>query len=192
MSDLQDDYSETAEELVAQGVEHARTYQVFRDSDSVRGLTVALSKLRARHVDKRGRPDMAGRSQAYRDDVSAIYRRAGIPRDEIKGVHAAIRYHLSETLRAYSRANGFTQRDFEYYGISPESQRERTAQRRKAQNGSSVDLGSLRTASRSVHAASTPESLAVLAELPEPSRGELVVLVDEMSRALRRVRDALT
>lgn len=65
----------------------------------IRKLANEVVALRERfEVD--GRPDWAGRSQDYRDEIYAIYRDAGVPLDEIDRIQAGIRYHVADLVRS--------------------------------------------------------------------------------------------
>src|SRR5699024_2960071 len=118
------DTPESVAELIAEGARLARSYGALHGKETtlVKDLAHVVVRLRAKHEDKEGRPDLRGRSREYREAVSKVYERAGIPSDASSNLQALVRYHMSSTLREYMKTAGYTAADFRYYGLSEDSQ----------------------------------------------------------------------
>ncbi|WP_431888711.1 hypothetical protein [Nocardiopsis alba] len=122
-----------------------------------------------------------------------MYRKAGIPEDARSNLQGLIRYHMSETLRAYMEANGYTDADFEYYGLDRQSAKDkaRDRQRDKAERLAASVLALDRVAPERLPAASatvvgqTAGSLRALSENAAALSSLSVLQGDERDALLR-------
>lgn len=109
-----------------------------KETSLVKDLSRVVVRLRAKHEDREGRPDLRGRSREYREAVARIYERAGIPSDASSNLQALVRYHMSTTLREYMKANGYGPADFRYYGLSEDSQNDKHKRRERAKTAAAA------------------------------------------------------
>lgn len=149
----------TVRELVTEGTHLAKSYMDLhrRSTHLVKSLALVIVKLRAKYEDRNGRPDLRGRSQAYRDAVAQIYRDAGIPPDATSNLQAAVRHHISTALREYMTEHGYTAEDYQYYKLHPDSMAMRN--RLKEQHGRAA-----MAAARPEGQAESPENMLHAAE----------------------------
>lgn len=83
--------------------------------------------LRELHTNRDGAPDLAGRSYAYRQLVSGIYKDAGVTGySERDRIQSALRYHVGKLLREKYPPDQIVEA-----GLSPELPRERIERHRK-------------------------------------------------------------
>lgn len=91
-------------------------------TDLLRGLAEIIVDLRQSHELKDGRPDLGGRSHAYRTAVREIYELANVTAEEYESVQAAIRYHVNNLLHELHETDELTAA-----GLGERSARERLA-----------------------------------------------------------------
>lgn len=96
-------------------------------TDLLRDIAEIIVDLRQSHTVKDGRPDLGGRSAAYRRDVMAIYEGANVPRDDYDGIQTALRYHVNNRLHEIRTPDELTAA-----GLGQLSARERLAHDREA------------------------------------------------------------
>lgn len=105
-------------------------------------------------------PDWAGRSRAYRRQMTVVYREAGLPEDPHLPVKTALRYHIGEVLRETLDAEAL-----ESVGLQPHSQRQRNAHvYRKGQDMSEHAKRILQRFHRHPTATPDPEDIPVARE----------------------------
>ncbi|MBX6769359.1 MAG: hypothetical protein IRY90_19775 [Actinomadura rubrobrunea] len=99
--------------------------------DTTPGLTGDLAQrfieLRTHYVREDGRPDMGGRTHAYRQVVRQVYEDAGLePGPERTRVMNAVRGVLNSRLRRFMREQmGMSDEEISAYGMDPLSNREK-------------------------------------------------------------------
>jgi len=96
------------------------------NTKALREVAESLFFLRQTHTDAEGRPDMTGRSYAYRQDLGDIMRVAGVTPTNRSKVAAVLRYHMSSVLR-----ERLSDEELESYGLSAETQLDRARSQRK-------------------------------------------------------------
>lgn len=69
------------------------------DTAALRATAVCIVDLRALFSLSDGRTDWGGRTHGYREQAAAVYRRAGVPKEDLDTVQSALRYHVGEELR---------------------------------------------------------------------------------------------
>ncbi|MEV6908073.1 hypothetical protein [Amycolatopsis sp. NPDC051071] len=117
--------------LVRTGADLAKT-AVLRDSlDAKQELGRVLVELRATFQDDKGRADYAGKSQAYRSAVTALYEASGLSREDSKRVQGSVRHQVGIVLRRKLSTEQLAD-----YGLSAQ---DRNAPRRKSASGPDAD-----------------------------------------------------
>lgn len=89
----------TVEQLVDDGVELLSDYLAAPRTDLLRQLASVVVDLRSRFSLDDGRPDWGGRSPDYRSYIADLYTRAGVPKDKLDTIQAAMRYHVGNLIR---------------------------------------------------------------------------------------------
>lgn len=93
----------------------------------LRQLAEDLVEAREHFLREDGTPDWKGRTYTYRLYVREIY--DALPRDEATSVQAAVRYHVGAVLR-----ERVSEETLGEYGLSTESPREKSAERRQTRS----------------------------------------------------------
>lgn len=93
----------------------------------LRQLAELIVELRQFHTLQDGRPDLGGRSAAYRADIIRIYEGAKVPREDYDGIQTALRYHVNNRLHELRNAE-----ELRAAGLGELSPRERLAHDREA------------------------------------------------------------
>ena len=111
-----------AEHLVAASAKSLRSYMSSGRNNAahLREAATFIVQLRALFTLADGRIDWGGRTHGYREQAAAIYRRAGVAKEDRDGVQSALRYHVGAELRRRVSAEGI--RDA---GLTANSPRER-------------------------------------------------------------------
>lgn len=118
---ITNDLIKTGTDLIVQAHEQGEALtQTYRE------LATVLVDLRKR-FKRNDKPDIAGRSQDYRNTVAKMYEDAGVPADSASNIQAAIRYHIGNVLR-----EKFTEEQLAEAGLSTEGPRDRTRNRNTA------------------------------------------------------------
>lgn len=107
-----------------------------RRSILLRDLAETLVTLREHFLTDDGRPDMGGKTWAYRSMVRDLYAEANVPPAEVPSLQAAVRYHIGNVLR-----ERLSEEELEDLGLSKASPRERV---REAHNQRSAVLSALK------------------------------------------------
>ncbi|MFJ6636580.1 hypothetical protein ACIQMR_35230 [Streptomyces sp. NPDC091376] len=110
---------ETTRQLIARGAAYVREYANVEHQPTIqlRNLAVVLVELRQRHTDSEGRPDLLGRSQAYRNDAAEVYSVAGVAPDSQARTQTNVRWHVGNLLREVF--DGDTMREYKLKTTSP-------------------------------------------------------------------------
>jgi len=87
------------EKLVEEGAALLKDYVADPRTSVLRRLAPVIVELRSRFTLEDGRPDWSGRSPAYRAQMSDLYERVGLPKDQRDTVQAAMRYHIGNLIR---------------------------------------------------------------------------------------------
>lgn len=95
-----------------------------------KALAITLVQIRKICTTRNGKPDVAGRSQHYRDLVARVYSEAGVPPDDVSPLQATIRYHVGNAVR-----EAFTPEEIEEAGLSQTAPRDRLATAVRAAGG---------------------------------------------------------
>lgn len=93
------DSPESVDELVEEGARLLADYVRDPRTSLLRKLAPVIVELRSRYTLEDGRPDWGGRSPEYRAQMASLYNRAGVPKDQLDTVQAAMRYHIGNLLR---------------------------------------------------------------------------------------------
>lgn len=177
-------------------VKALRRYLNDGGTDDLRKVAVCLVDSREHFITTEGEPDWKGNSNAYRQWSRATYDRAGVPRDRLSSVQAAVRYHVSIVIR--EKLDPDTLSDL---GLLDQSSRQRSAQRHATtydlaglfgQGGRIVDIEQIAAAVKAMTttlrridivtaAASDPEAVTQLV----PQALELQLRVDELAQYAR-------
>lgn len=92
----------------------------------LRALAEDLVSAREHFTRDDGSPDWKGRSYPYRVWVRDVFADAGVPKDDLPTIQAAIRYHVGAVLRARLDEDTLAE-----YGLIPRSPKERSRDRRQ-------------------------------------------------------------
>lgn len=123
-------------QLVGEGVSLLRQYLKAPRTELLRQLAPVIVELRSRSTLEDGRPDWGGRSPAYRDVMTEIYRRAGVPKERLDTIQAAMRYHIGNLIR--ERAS---REELLAVGLTTTAPRDRNAETREALRALSAAAG---------------------------------------------------
>lgn len=140
-----------------------RAYPHAEESDRTALLHEAAGYLvdaRSLFYTADGTPDWRGRSYAYRRWVGDVYNEAGLPRDVLPTVQAAVRYHVGNVLRERLSAD-----ELAGLGLRSVGPRERSVEKRNRQ----------------------ALVLALFEGGPFTDPGEIVAAVETLSHALDRI-----
>ncbi|RSM66617.1 hypothetical protein DMH03_05810 [Amycolatopsis sp. WAC 01376] len=147
--------------LVRTGADLAKT-AVLRDSlDAKQDLGRVLVELRETFQDDKGRPDYAGKSQAYRSAVTALYEASGLSREDSKRVQGSVRHQVGIVLRRKLSTEQLAD-----YDLNPQ---DRNAPRRKGASGPDADQVTNAPASLPDQVAELHALAAALVDSPEAS-----------------------
>ena len=106
--------------LLSQYVQEGRTR-----TDLLKRTAVVVVDLRSHFALDDGRTDWSGRSQGYRQVISAIYQAAGIRPEYLDTVQSALRYHVGNLIRERASDD-----DLEAVGLTLTSPKERIGKNR--------------------------------------------------------------
>lgn len=95
-------------------------------TDLLKQLAELIVELRSRHTLEDGTPDWSGRTPEYRQAISEIYRRGGVPESLNDTIQAALRYHVGNLLR-----NRAPQTELKHVGLTSTSPKERMLRQRR-------------------------------------------------------------
>lgn len=123
-------------QLVDRGVALLREYLETPRTDLLRQLAPIIVELRARSALDDGRPDWGGRSPGYRERMADLYRRAGVPKERLDTIQAAMRYHIGNLIR--ERAS---REELLAVGLTTTAPRDRNAETREALRALSAASG---------------------------------------------------
>lgn len=192
------DRDKRAAPIITAAVKDAKAWDELHGKAAkvTKSLADKLVKLRAIYVDKDGRPDMRGTSLEYREAASKIYERAGFDTGKAALVQGAVRYHVSESVRAALRGPEFADGDegeylklCEYYRLNPESAAVRQKNRRSVEGATRLPALTL-----------PPDDTSAIWQgavqyahkaLEAPGDADVTSLPEDERRALRRELEAI-
>ena len=178
--------------LVEQGVEILREYLGTPETHYLKRLAPIIVALRGRHRLDDGRQDWSGRSPDYRRVISEMYAEAGVPKEKLDTVQAALRYHVGNLLREQAGEG-----ELAAVGLTSVSPKERLQRNRDALNAQRELAAPRQDAARlSAYAQVLLDYIdeSVLGELPPErlvaTRLALEALQSRSAQLLVRVADA--
>lgn len=124
--------SEHLADLQSQIATLLRAYTRAADADRtevLREMSERVVDLRALFTNSDGASDWRGSSYAYRQALAEAYGMAGLPRDDVQTVQAAMRYHVGNILRERLDEDTLTS-----IGLRPVSPRERSVEKRETES----------------------------------------------------------
>lgn len=180
----------------------ARFYEMDRDDlarpDAAREVARLLVQLRTFYTTADGVTDWAGRTNAYRQQVAAIYSAAGVSPDDKQRVGNAIRWYVRSELREQAPADELATLGLD---VAPrETDRKRRAERSAilaaVQNGGGladdVEMAPLRAVNLAVNSVAhvSDEDAAAVAGSAQGGqfRARLTALQSEVARLKRAAR----
>lgn len=117
---------DAAAPIVADAVKLAKRWDRLNAEakNLTKSLADKLAELRTVYRDSSGEPDMTGTSWAYREAAMHVYTSAGLDDDKRSQLTAAVRYHVSDSVRGVLRewSEGSDERYNElctYYKLNP-------------------------------------------------------------------------
>lgn len=116
-----------SDDLIQRGVRLLEVYMESRETADLKRLAPVVVDLRESFTLSTGHPDLQGRTPQYRRAIAEMFARARVPEEEVEKVQAALRYHVSNELRARFHPNQLAA-----VGLGPESARDRLANTRRA------------------------------------------------------------
>lgn len=102
----------------------------------LRQLAEVVVEMRARATLGDGAPDWGGRSHEYRAQMSEVYERAGVPRENLDTIQAALRYHTGNLIRERASKEELLQ-----VGLTTVSPRDRNAANREVMRAMTDAVG---------------------------------------------------
>lgn len=156
----------------------------------LRSVAETLVSARENIIRVDGRPDLSGRTPAYRDFVGSIYASAGIKGDERKTVMSAVRHHVANVNREIHSPEVLAE-----YGLDSESANDKLRGRRAKQKQEREAVQGLpEDARRSVAAALAALRMinaGGLSDLTAEERAEVREGLDSLSALTKLLREWL-
>lgn len=177
-----DDISRESEDmLIARGAAYVAEWARIVDRPAMLAKNTAVVMLALRiKLD-----DPLGRSGTYKQVVRELYSRAGVPRDKLENVQAAVRWHVGNLVRRH-----YTPRQLESLNLLPTSPLERTQDARKA----AAHIVAATRAAQAVESSSPRASTkgAQAAAIPEQATGERIKATADNLRLAQTVATILS